>query len=262
MPRIATLWESDELRIYRFDHPAESEDRPYRETADVFRASFVEAGDFNLEVGESRWRVDAGDVMLSRPGMKYWAGFGGERFADTCLSVVYKKAAEADFHWRRADAGDVVVRRSNHTRFMLWGLQRAMDENEPMLAEFCASKIFSNPAEREAALYTERKFTWCAERIHAARETLHKRYDADHTISALAREAGMSMFSFARIFSDLVGAPPHQYLAERRLAEARRMIGEGMSVTEACYASGFKNLSHFSRRFSRRFGAPPSQIAI
>ncbi|HNS85794.1 MAG TPA: AraC family transcriptional regulator, partial [Parvularculaceae bacterium] len=86
-------------------------------------------------------------------------------------------------------------------------------------------------------------------------------FDEEHTISDLARDVGMSAFHFARIFSELVGAPPHRYLAERRLAAARAMIEGGAGVTEACYACGFNNLSHFTRSFARRFGAPPSRIA-
>jgi AraC-like DNA-binding protein len=260
MPRIAKLWESDELHIYRFDHPADSDDRPYRETAEVFRASFVEDGDFNLEVGEARWRVGTGDVMLSHPGMTFWAGFKGECFADTCLSVVYKRGAEDGFEWPWTRAGEYVARRSNRSRFLQWGLQRAMREDDKMLAEYCAAEIFRDPSAPNGALYTERKFVWCAERIHAARERLHTRYDEEHTISGLARQAGMSMFHFARVFTELVGAPPHQYLGERRLAAAKTMIEDGRSVTETCYAVGFNNLSHFSRRFARRFGAAPSRI--
>jgi AraC-like DNA-binding protein len=71
----------------------------------------------------------------------------------------------------------------------------------------------------------------------------------------------MSAFHFARVFRELSGTPPHQFLLSIRLREAARRLREGASVTEACYGSGFQNLSHFSRQFTRRFGVKPSLYA-
>jgi AraC family transcriptional regulator len=68
------------------------------------------------------------------------------------------------------------------------------------------------------------------------------------------------MFHFARVFTELVGRPPHRYLAETRLVAARGMLEQGRSVTETCFACGYSDLSHFSRSFARRFGVPPSRL--
>lgn len=263
MSRIVPLWRSAEISVHRFDHPAAHEDRPYEEVAGAFMASFVEAGSFNLEIDETRWRVKAGDVMLHHPGMKFRAGFDGERFSDTCLSVTYLAAQEDGFDASQSwtDNRGRVLADANRTRFLRWGIDRAIREDEPMLAEYCATEIF-RPHDREAApLYRPRKFNWYAERIHAARARLDADYGDAHTISDLARAVGMSMFHFARVFRELVGVPPHRYLAARRLAAARAMLREGRSVTETCYACGFGDLSHFSRSFTRCYGAPPSRIA-
>ena len=70
----------------------------------------------------------------------------------------------------------------------------------------------------------------------------------------------MSPFQFARVFRELVGIPPHQYLVRRRLARARELLQADMTVTDACYAAGFNNLSHFVRSFRRAFGVSPSRL--
>jgi AraC-like DNA-binding protein len=45
---------------------------------------------------------------------------------------------------------------------------------------------------------------------------------------------------------------------ELRVQEARRILNETRaSVTEACYASGFSNLSHFHTVFKRQTGCSP-----
>jgi AraC-like DNA-binding protein len=260
--RITPLWRSDEIYVYRFDHPVEHEDQAYEANADCFRASFVEEGRFNLEVGDQGWRVAAGDVMLSHPGMRFRASFEGEGFNDTCLSVIYLSADDERFDssrtWARSERP--VLRASNRLRYVRWLLQRAVERDAPMLAEYGASEIFRARDDAPAALYREHKFVWYVERVHAARERLDAHFDRDHTLSTLAREVGMSMFHFARVFTELVGRPPHRYLAETRLLAARGMLEQGRSVTETCFACGYNDLSHFSRSFARRFGVPPSRL--
>jgi AraC-like DNA-binding protein len=263
MARIVPLWCSDEISLYRFDHPVEHEDQPYETRADAFRASFVETGQFNLEVGEGRWRVGAGDVMLSHPGMGFRASFEGKGFNDTCISLIYLAAAEERFDPERAWArsGRRVLSASNRLRYLRWLLQRSHEHRSPMLAEYVASEIFREPDKTPGALFGARKLAWYAERIQAARERLDAEFDDEHSISALARSVDMSAFHFTRVFAELVGRPPHRYLTERRLTAARQMLRDGQGVTETCFACGFNNLSHFSRSFARRFGVSPSRIS-
>lgn len=263
MARIIPLWRSGEISVHRFDHPVEHEDQPYEEIAGAFMASFVEDGTFDLAVNDGSWRVTPGDVMLSHPGMRFRAAFEGAGFNDTCLSLTCLAANDDGFDparsWDRA--GKPVLAASNRLRYLRWGLRRAVTEDAPMLAEYCATELFRAYDEDAAPLYSERKFAWYAERVHAARERLDAFYDHAHTVSDLARAVGMSMFHFARVFTQLVGQPPHRYLSEARLRAARQMLRDGRSVTETCFACGFNNLSHFSRTFAQRYGHAPSRLA-
>src|SRR5688572_32176428 len=144
MARIVPLWRSDEISLHRFDHPVEHEDQPYEARADAFRASFVESGGFNLEVGEQRWQVAAGDVMLSHPGMRFRASFEGKGFNDRCISLIYLAAEDERFDaartWARPERR--VLRASIRLHYLRWLLQRAATQRAPMLADFVASEIF------------------------------------------------------------------------------------------------------------------------
>jgi AraC-like DNA-binding protein len=263
MAQIVHLLRTPEISVHRFNHPAAHEDQPYVEHATAYMASFVEDGRFNLEVDGKGWRVAEGDVMLSRPGMKFRASFDGEAFNDTCITLTYLAARADGFDplhsWMRSNRS--VLPSGNRVRYLRWGLQRAVTTNSTMFAEYCATEIFREvPQGKSEQKLSARKFDWYAERVEYARERLGRDLEENLTASDLAREVGMSMFHFTRIFAELVGTPPHRYRLKERLSAARRMILDGRSVTETCFACGFNNLSHFTRSFSDRFGAPPSRI--
>src|SRR5205085_7804679 len=85
--------------------------------------------------------------------------------------------------------------------------------------------------------------------------------EANHSLSSLDADAGMSPFYFARVFSELIGEPPHRYLLRSRLRHAADMLNEGAPVTEAAVKSGFADVNHFSKTFRRRYGIPPSRYS-
>jgi AraC-like DNA-binding protein len=263
MARIIPLWRSDAVSLHRFDHPAEHEDQPYAERSTAYQASFVEDGRFNLSVGEGRWRVAPGDVMLQHPGMRFSVGFEDESFNDTCLTLIYLGADDDRFvageRWKRASP---VRKATNRLRYLRWGLLRALETRSPMFIEHCAEEVFCEaPKSDPGPLFREHKLAWYAERVHAACERMNRDYAETLTTSDLARSTGMSLFHFARVFAELTGVPPHRYLLNARLKAARRMLLDGRSVTDTCFAAGFGNLSHFSRSYARRFGVSPSRVA-
>lgn len=264
MARIVPLWRSDAISVHRFDHPAGDEDQPYEEISTSFVASFVEDGVFDLAAGAGAWRVNAGDVMLQRPGMRFRASFEGGGFNDTCLTIVYHAAEEDRFDegrsWERANR--TILRAGDRLRYLQWLLARAIKDAAPMLAEHCATEIFQAiPEDQPAPAVSGRKFGWYAERVRYACERIEREFPDNLTASDLARSAGMSMFHFSRVFAELTGMPPHRHLLKTRLRAAARMLRDGRSVTETCYAAGFNNLSHFTRSFARAHGRPPSRFA-
>lgn len=264
MARIIPLWRSDAISVHRFDHPAEHEDRPYEELSTNFVASFVEAGAFDLAVGDGAWRVGAGDVMLQRPGMRFRASYEGAGFTDTCLTIVYHAANDDGFDakksWERANRA--VLPASGRLNYLRWTLRRAIDGGQPMLAEQCASEIFREiPEDRSPSRLSARRFDWYAERVRRACDRIDEEFASDLAASALARDCGMSLFHFSRVFAELTGLPPHRYLLKARFKAAAAMLREGRSVTETCFAVGFGDLSHFTRSFSRWHGAPPSALS-
>jgi len=78
--------------------------------------------------------------------------------------------------------------------------------------------------------------------------------------SAIASHFSISSSYLSRLFSELLELSPYQYLMHIRLDEARRMLMKGASVTEACYACGFSDCSHFIQYFKRKMGITPAKL--
>jgi AraC family transcriptional regulator len=78
------------------------------------------------------------------------------------------------------------------------------------------------------------------------------------TLRDLAREAGTSVFHFARLFKRRTGLSPHQYLLQRRIDQARSLLGStNLSIGEVALRCGFAHPSHFSETFRRVTGVTP-----
>jgi AraC-like DNA-binding protein len=88
---------------------------------------------------------------------------------------------------------------------------------------------------------------------------LHEQPAYPWTVDELARQVGLSRSALAQRFSDLLGQPPMQYLAQWRLQAAARALRDGrQSLAEIADAAGYDSEPSFSRAFKRQFGLPPA----
>jgi AraC-like DNA-binding protein len=97
--------------------------------------------------------------------------------------------------------------------------------------------------------------------VRRARDYLHAAFAEDITLDALAGVARMSRFHLSRLFTRAHGLPPHAYLLQLRLAEAKRLLAAGEAPAEIAAAVGFVDQSHLTRRFKGAFGVTPGQYA-
>jgi AraC-like DNA-binding protein len=95
-------------------------------------------------------------------------------------------------------------------------------------------------------------------RLARALAAVHEDPARDWTVGNLASQAGMSRSPFASRFTDVVGEPPHAYLARVRMQRAALLLREGVRTLEEIAAVvGYDSVSSFSRVFKQRFGTSP-----
>lgn len=77
------------------------------------------------------------------------------------------------------------------------------------------------------------------------------------SVDFLAEHFFLSRSYLMHLFKAETGYSIGSYINEKRLLAAKAMIRDGESVTDACYACGFKDYSTFSRAFKKRFHTTP-----
>jgi AraC-like DNA-binding protein len=90
---------------------------------------------------------------------------------------------------------------------------------------------------------------------------MHANLAFDLSIEALAAQAGLSSFHFVRCFKKVTGLPPHAYLTQLRLDQARNLLAAGKTPAAVAVAVGFYDQSHLIKHFKRTFGITPGQYA-
>ncbi len=90
---------------------------------------------------------------------------------------------------------------------------------------------------------------------------IHRRPEQDWSVAELAREAGMSRSAFSARFTQMVGQPPMQYLAQWRLHLARAQLLETREpVGTVALKAGYQSEAAFGRAFKQLFGLPPGSV--
>jgi AraC-like DNA-binding protein len=227
---------------------------------------FVDEHCFVLGFGSREWLLEKGCAFVTHPGRVHEYSHPRGAAPDTVLSVRFNapllESMRDDFPTIRFGGVEPVLGRRNDLRFLRWRLAALLHEPHDLALDewvvdlVLATCLNSAPAARRDL--RDIQLVWYAERIDAARQQLSRQFAEHHRLGTLARSVGMSTFHFARIFRELVGSAPHQYLLNVRYRAALDMLRQGASVTEACFACGFSNLSHFTRQFKVRFGQSPS----
>lgn len=70
-------------------------------------------------------------------------------------------------------------------------------------------------------------------------------------IEDMAKSVGISPYHMIRQFKAACGLTPHQFQIQCRVRKGQKLLEEGKSVTEAAYATGFCDQSHFDRCFRK-----------
>lgn len=82
------------------------------------------------------------------------------------------------------------------------------------------------------------------------------------SIDSLAEHFYLSRYYLMHFFKEETGYTIGNYITEKRLLLAKNLVQQGCTTTEACFQSGFKNYSTFSRAFKKAFHTIPRNATM
>lgn len=93
--------------------------------------------------------------------------------------------------------------------------------------------------------------------IRQSKAFMEKYYSDKIELDKIAAAAFMSRFHYIRIFQQVYGRTPRQYLRDLRIEKAKELLKKGISVTDVCTDVGYESVPTFSKVFKSGTGHSP-----
>ncbi len=125
------------------------------------------------------------------------------------------------------------------------------------------NKIAHTSYKNQDSTLTFKKYS--AERIKPSLVYIEENFSGEISLTELAQQSSMSPNYFCKIFKEITGQTPIEYISTYRIDMACEMLLMGKSVTETSLDCGFNDLSYFIHIFKRHKGTSPkkySQIVL
>ncbi|WP_353779650.1 helix-turn-helix domain-containing protein [Winogradskyella sp. 3972H.M.0a.05] len=99
-------------------------------------------------------------------------------------------------------------------------------------------------------------------RVNIAKTYILDNFSKDITLDELSQVACVSKFHLIRIFNDIHGRTPYNFLLKVRLDKAYDMLknSKDFLIEEIAFMNGFKQRRTFTRLFKKEFGLCPNDV--
>ena len=214
------------------------------------------------ERGGVKHRVHAGDVFVSMPGdlVSYYAE-PGESWS-YCWVQVTGRLVQQCFETIGVDDEHVVFHQTNHT-FMdsVVGVIQYVDgkENRYSQMRLNAFVLEALSGLDESASFPSSGADKRERYVQAAISFMEYHSDETLRVADIAYHLGLERSYFYRIFKEVTGCSPQEYLLKLRIDKAKMLLATGISPANTAAALGFADIYYFSKVFKRAVGATPAQ---
>ena len=127
----------------------------------------------------------------------------------------------------------------------------------------CMSLLYRIMAELEKQAQQRYYPSSTQKRIQPSVDYLHEHFqDSSLRVEILAEQSGFHPRYFAKIFKDIYGVSPKQYLTQLRMERARELIlSNRYTISQVAQMTGFMEIYHFSKTLKHEHGISPSDYS-
>jgi AraC-like DNA-binding protein len=257
-----TLLARKRISVSDFRCTAEPGEKPFAEQYACHSISYVRKGSFGCHCRGRFHELVAGSILVGHPGDEYICTHD-HVVGDECLSFFLDPELVETINdrpeiWRIGSVPplpELMVLGELAQTAAAGNSDLGLDEVGHLFASRFVEVVSGrSPKPMTATMRDRRRAVETALWIDA---NSHRPIDLEDT----AAQAGISPFHFLRLFSDVLGVTPHQYLVRSRLRHAaRRLADDDSPITDIAYDVGFNDLSNFVRTFHRAAGASPQKF--
>ncbi len=257
-----TILQSGSISVYDYRCTAGPDSKPFVEQHSSHSIAYVRKGSFGCSKRGRSFELVAGSILVGCPGDEYVCTHHHHVCGDECLSFFL--STELVDILGQAEVWQTGCAPPLPELMVLGELAQAaacgrsdvgLDEVGHVLAQRFVQVVSGRTQKPPQATARDRRRAvetalWIDAHSHRPVE-----------LEDAAGEAGLSPFHFLRLFSNVLGVSPHQYLVRSRLRHAARLLAyDDRPVTDIAYDVGFGDLSNFVRTFHRAAGVSPSRF--
>jgi len=266
--RAIRFWRVDGLRNLELMRATQETRAIPRRLHEGFEISIIEKGAQKLFCRGATHLAPAGSVVLINPGDVHSAeglnqtGWSYRSFYPTSADMRDATSTAAGRALPTPSFSTPVIQ-DRHVARILRELHGLLELPKAALAQesysiWVASQLATRHADQRPtpkAVGREHKA------VSIARDFIEATYAENISLAQIANLTGLSSFHLIRVFTRQVGIPPHAYLNQVRVNQARKLLGKARPISRVASETGFVDQSHLAKHFKRIMGITPGQYA-
>lgn len=228
-------------------------------------------GDASYIVGNRTYRLNRGDIVVTRPNELHTMIFHSDEKYERCFLQFTDEFASflnsglTAFSDRITEGADNIIKAETAEKHGLYGYFHEIAENTVRQPHFAHTAVQAHITlmliklnEIFSAAHSSPRASEPNDRIEKVAAYLNSHTNA--TLDELSAKFYINKYHLCHSFKERYGITVKEFINTRRIAKAKMLIEEGHSITELCYLCGFNDYTTFYKTFKKFTGKTPSDF--
>ncbi|MCQ6562839.1 helix-turn-helix transcriptional regulator [Paenibacillus mendelii] len=245
---------------------------------------FFSSGELNMHWIGNAYKAEAPALFVFTPSSPHhidqissllacW--FIEVRMQDTdfipCIEMLHAwNLAQSELNWEQAELADIRLTLTSISRMVTDKLPNTNGEKANQILACDVQKLLLQIDQYMTACHSSidplrahntSSDKWTAQTyMYSLIRHMENNFAGDITLEDLSKRSGYTPSYIIRLFKEMTGLTPFQYLNELRMQAATSYLkSTGMNMREIAEAIGFPSIHYFSRMFKKKFGQSPTE---